>query len=86
MPLQGCHTLASPAFPKTVLFVLSLMNVNIENFHKQNECKVIFEVSSIILQTTNFLNIGKVMSPPESVQSIINKWNLQNLNYLNTVH
>ena len=86
MPLQGCHTLPSPAFPKTVLFVLSVVNVNTENFHEQKECKVVFEVSSIVLHSTYFLNIGKVMSPPESVQSIIRKWNLRNLNYRNTVH
>ena len=61
MLLQGCHTLALPGFPKTVLFVLSLMNVNNENFHEKNECKVVFKVSNIILQSTNFLNIGKVM-------------------------
>ena len=71
-------------FPKIVLFVLSLVNVKNENFHEQKECKVVFEVSSIILQTTYFLKIGKVMSPPESVQSIIRKWNLRNLNYLNS--
>ena len=73
MPLQRCHTLPLPAFPKTVLFVLSVVNVNAENFHEQKECKVVFKVSSIILQTTYFLNIGKVMSSLESVQSIIRK-------------